>query len=106
MDKYRIRNGVLKENMSRFIEQCVVLEAMMGGKYTVRDLKESKDIWELVSTNANPINGFSYRDEVKKETDIVTCKEGVANLTRDLKKETTRNFSSLLGSFRQFEILV
>ena len=88
MDKYRIRNGVLKENMSRFIEQCVVLEAMMGGKYTVKDLKESQNIWELVSTNANPINGFSYRDEATKHTDIVTCKEGVANLTRDLKKET------------------
>ena len=88
MDKYRIRNGVLKENMSRFIEQCVVLEAMMGGKYTVKDLRESDDIWKLVSENANPINGFSYRDEVKKETDIVTCKEGIANLTRDLKKET------------------
>jgi len=88
MDKYRIRNGVLKENMSRFIEQCVVLEAMMGGKYTVKDLKESKNIWELVSTNANPINGFSYRDEATKHTDIVTCKEGVTKLATDLKKET------------------
>ena len=88
MDKYRIRNGVLKENMSRFIEQCVVLEAMMGGKYTVKDLKESKNIWELVSTNANPINGFSYRDEATKNTDIVTCKEGVIKLATDLKKET------------------
>jgi conjugal transfer mating pair stabilization protein TraG len=88
MDKYRIRNGVLKENMSRFIEQCVVLEAMMGGKYTVKDLKESKNIWELVSTNANPINGFSYRDEATKNTDIVTCKEGVTKLATDLTKET------------------
>ena len=88
MDKYRIRNGVLKENMSRFIEQCVVLEAMMGGKYTVKDLKESQNIWELVSTNANPINGFSYRDEATKHTDIVTCKEGVIKLATDLKKET------------------
>jgi conjugal transfer mating pair stabilization protein TraG len=88
MDKYRIRNGVLKENMSRFIEQCVVLEAMMGGKYTVKDLKESKNIWELVSTNANPINGFSYRDEATKHTDIVTCKEGVTKLATDLTKET------------------
>ena len=88
MDKYRIRNGVLKENMSRFIEQCVVLEAMMGGKYTVKDLKESKNIWELVSTNANPINGFSYRDEATKHTDIVTCKEGVTKLDTDLTKET------------------
>ena len=88
MDKYRIRNGVLKENMSRFIEQCVVLEAMMGGKYTVKDLKESKNIWELVSTNANPINGFSYRDEATKHTDIVTCNEGVTKLATDLTKET------------------
>ncbi|CAL7960280.1 hypothetical protein MIDIC_10054 [Alphaproteobacteria bacterium] len=35
MDKYRIRDGTLKENMERFINQCVVLESLMGGKYTL-----------------------------------------------------------------------
>ena len=96
MDKYRIRDGVLKENMARFIDQCVVLESMMGGVYTVGDLHKTDNIWELVRDNANPINGFSYRDETKKETKIVTCKAGAIKLDADLTKHT-KSLASYFG---------
>jgi conjugal transfer mating pair stabilization protein TraG len=91
LGKYRIHDGTLKENMERFIQQCVVLESMMGGKYTVKDLQNSKDIWGLVSTNANPILGFSYRfsstlqtKAAEGGTEIVTCKAGAKLLEKDL----------------------
>lgn len=96
MHKYRIRDGTLKENMERFIDQCVVLEALMGAKYTVKELRENTDIWKLVSENANPINGFSYRDKSTKSSDILTCKEGAAKLEKDLATET-KSIASYFG---------
>lgn len=96
MGKYRIRDGVLKENMERFIHQCVKLEALMGGKYTLRDLHHTNNIWELVKNNANPINGFSYRDISTKKTTILTCKEGAPKLDKDLEKHT-KSLASYFG---------
>ena len=100
MNKYRIKDGRLKENMSRFIDECVVLESLRGGRFTVQDLNDSKDIWGLVRDNANPILGFPYRYGKNKnsreigpsqrrllgDTDILTCKKGAKELEKDLNK--------------------
>ncbi|RZI47515.1 conjugal transfer protein TraG [Rickettsiales endosymbiont of Peranema trichophorum] len=96
MDRYRIRDGILKENISRFIDQCVVLEAMMGGKYTVSDLHHAENIWQLVRDNANPINGFTYREPTTKTADILTCKEGAKKLDKELTKHT-KGLATYLG---------
>jgi conjugal transfer mating pair stabilization protein TraG len=85
MGKFRIREGNLKENMTRFIHECVILESLSGGKYTVDDLRRSNDIWNLVKTNAHPIYGFSYRG--KDGTEILTCKEGAKLIDEDLKEQ-------------------
>ena len=85
MGKFRIREGNLKENMTRFIHECVILESLSGGKYTVDDLRRSNDIWDLVKTNAHPIYGFSYRG--KDGTEILTCKEGAKLIDKDLKEQ-------------------
>ena len=96
MGKYRIRDGTLKENMERFIQQCVMFEALMGGKYTIDDLHHTKDIWSLVRDNGNPINGFSYRDPTTKKTTILSCKAGAQELDKKLNKHGDE-LSSVLG---------
>ena len=67
------------------IHECVILESLSGGKYTVDDLRRSNDIWDLVKTNAHPIYGFSYRG--KDGTEILTCKEGAKLIDKDLKEQ-------------------
>ena len=94
MGKYRIRDGNLKENMTRFIKRCVILESLSGGKYTVDDLRTTKDIWDLVKNNANPVIGFSYRG--KGGTEILSCKEGVKLIDKDLKEQVGK-LSSFMG---------
>jgi conjugal transfer mating pair stabilization protein TraG len=94
MGKYRIRDGNLKENMTRFIKRCVILESLSGGMYTVDDLRTTKDIWDLVKNNANPIIGFSYRG--KGGTEILSCKEGVKLIDKDLKDQVGK-LSSFMG---------
>ena len=75
--KFRIVNDDVSQNMRSFVGQCVVYDVMLGRKYTMQDLKNTDDIWGLISSNASPNRSFVWRDPTTRRTDIVTCKEGV-----------------------------
>jgi conjugal transfer mating pair stabilization protein TraG len=77
-NRFKIIDPDFNMNMERFVNRCVVFDAMIGSKYSMKDLQNSDDIWQLVSSKASNILGFSYRDP-GNENKIVTCREG-ANL--------------------------
>lgn len=79
--QFRIVDPVFKGNMERFVNQCVVYDAMIGHKYTLDDLQKTNDIWGLVTTNASPVLGFLYKQSNNPGT-IVTCKAGAAALNK------------------------
>ena len=62
----KLTNPILKENMRRFLCNCVSIEARIGTKYNEVDLKNSTDIWGLVSKSRHPILGFVWYDGVTK----------------------------------------
>jgi len=92
---FRITNEDLAENMRQFVGQCVTYDALLGRKYTIDDLRNSDDIWKLVSINASPVRSFVWRD-LKKEhqpatrPSIITCKEGVAKFNHEWKGELNK----------------
>lgn len=73
--QFRIVDPEFKGNMERFVNQCVVYDAMIGHKYTLTDLQNTPNIWELVRANASPVLGFlfKFRGEPGK---IVSCALG------------------------------
>lgn len=77
--KFRIVDPDFNANMERFVNQCVVIPAMIGHKYTLKELHKSDNIWKLVSENASPVLGFMYKDG-RGSGSIVTCKTGVQKL--------------------------
>ncbi|MBY0500445.1 MAG: conjugal transfer protein TraG N-terminal domain-containing protein [Alphaproteobacteria bacterium] len=77
--QFRIVDPAFKGNMERFINQCVVYDAMIGHKYTLIDLQNTPDIWALVMTKASPVLGFLYK-EGNTPGAIVTCKAGAQKL--------------------------
>ncbi|MBI2707957.1 MAG: conjugal transfer protein TraG N-terminal domain-containing protein [Proteobacteria bacterium] len=79
--KFRIVDPVFKGNMERFVNQCVVYDAMIGHKYTLSHLQNTPDIWELVKSKASPVLGFLYQDESSPGA-VVTCKEGAQKLEK------------------------
>lgn len=89
LGKFRITDPVFKGNMERFVNQCVVYDAMIGHKYTLSDLYNSPNIWELVTTNASPVLGFLYK-EANTPGEIITCKEGAQRLNSLWDTEITR----------------
>jgi conjugal transfer mating pair stabilization protein TraG len=84
---FHITNEDLASNMREFVGHCVVYDAMLGRKYTIEDLRNSDDIWGLVSTNASPVRSFVWKDphnlgEPSARPEIITCREGVARFNR------------------------
>ena len=87
--QFRIVDPGFKGNMERFVNQCVVYDVMIGHKYTLSDLQNTPNIWELVKANASPVLGFMYR-EGKLPGHIVTCKEGAQALDKLWSAEIKR----------------
>jgi conjugal transfer mating pair stabilization protein TraG len=94
--KFRIVDPVFKGNMERFVNQCIVYDAMIGHKYTLTDLQNTPDIWGLVSGKASPVLGFLYK-EGKNPGSVVTCKEGAHKL-RGLWEGEIKNAIQIYGS--------
>ena len=84
---FHITNEDLASNMREFVGHCVVYDAMLGRKYTIEDLRNTDDIWGLVSSNASPVRSFVWKDphnvgEPSARPEIITCREGVARFNR------------------------
>jgi len=88
---FRIVDPLFKGNMERFVNQCIVYDVMIAKKYTLTELHNTPDIWELVKGKASPILGFLYKggpgqnDKSGAKTSpgvIMTCKAGAGELEK------------------------
>jgi len=88
---FRIVDPLFKGNMERFVNQCIVYDVMIAKKYTLTELHNAPDIWELVKGNASSILGFLYKagpgqnDKSGAKTSpgaIMTCKAGAGELEK------------------------
>ena len=68
---WRIRSPEFLENMSNFIDRCVMLDAMIGYHYTPEELLTTDDIWGLVKANAATLRQTSVR--IGKTRSLMSC---------------------------------
>lgn len=68
---WRIRSPEFMENMSNFIDRCVMLDAMIGYHYTPEELLKTDDIWSLVKANAATLRYTSVR--IGKTKRLMSC---------------------------------
>ena len=99
---FHITNEDLSENMRSFVGQCVLYDAMLGRKYTIDDLRNSDDIWGLISASPSPVRSFLWRDPRTDDAprgrpDIITCQVGVARINRLWAGELDRS-ATLFGT--------
>lgn len=69
----KITDPSFNANMQKFMQQCVFYD-LMYGRYTLKELNSSIDIWELVKNNASVARGFIYDGSYK------SCSEAAASL--------------------------
>jgi conjugal transfer mating pair stabilization protein TraG len=90
---FHITNSDLSETLQSFMTQCVVYDALLGKKYTLHDLKNSPDIWKLVTSNLSPARSFTFKAPGKNQVpQIVPCNKVVGLLNQWLTKDVQNAF--------------
>jgi hypothetical protein len=82
---WRIGNPEFAKNMNTFIKRCIVLEAMIGTRFTPDDVFDSTDIFRLVTERAGTFRQVDFRVDGKFER--INCKEAGALLKTYLPTE-------------------
>lgn len=82
---WRINNPEFASNMNVFLKRCVVLESMIGTRFTPDDVLSSTDIFRLVTENAGTFRQVDFR--VNKRLERVNCQEAGRILKTYLKPE-------------------
>ena len=71
-------------NLKAFVQNCMVFD-IAKGKYTLKALLETPDVWAFLKTHASPIRGFPYRVG-PNQTQIMTCAKSMENDDTQLEK--------------------
>lgn len=82
---WRIGNPEFASNMNTFIKRCIVLEAMIGSRFTPDDVFDSTDIFKLVTEKAGTFRQVDFI--VDKNFHRINCKEAGAKLKEYLPTE-------------------
>ncbi len=75
---WRIANPEFAGNMDAFLKRCVVLESMIGTRFSPQDIIDSDNILELVSKMAGTFRKVDFR--LGKKTQRYNCKEAADQL--------------------------
>ncbi|MGE4348872.1 MAG: conjugal transfer protein TraG N-terminal domain-containing protein [Candidatus Berkiella sp.] len=66
---FKAINSKDRQNLKNYVEQCVFYD-IHHGKYSFDDLRQTEDIWQLISAKPSPIRSFLM------DSKVATCKEG------------------------------
>ncbi len=91
--QFHIVDENVSENMRGFVTQCIAYDAMLGRKYTFQDLKNTDDIWGLVTASPSPVRSFLWR-EFGQKSQIVTCQVGAQKLNTLFGREIANSADS------------
>ncbi len=86
MKVFTIYDENFAENMRQFVGQCVIYDLALGRKYTIQDLRNTHDMWRLVSHQASEARSFLWKDP-GTPGEIVTCAEGVKRFNQQWQSQ-------------------
>lgn len=100
----KIRDPQFLNNMSHFIERCVILPASIGKQFTKEELVSVNDIWRLVRDRAGTFTTLPFSVERKQEDKLdipyPTCQQAASYLEDNyFKKEIKENIDLLNRKF-------
>ncbi|ECI2685385.1 conjugal transfer mating pair stabilization protein TraG [Salmonella enterica subsp. enterica serovar Braenderup] len=86
------QNGDLAMLLSEYVQQCVIGDIMLSHKYSMAELMQSSDPYEIIFRKPSPLRGVIVpRGNSLAQAGFQTC-EALANnvLKRELKVDTTK----------------
>ncbi len=88
--EFKIVNQNFRENIKNFVGQCVKYDIMLNNKYTFDDLRESTDLWGLVTSNPSKVRGIYWIPIEEGKAEYVTCAGAVEKFNQEWKNELNR----------------
>ena len=83
----RIQDPVFGENLESYINQCVKYDVMIGMNYGIKELMNTKDIWQFLDEKSSNLRMFNYRKPDKGGRELVHCKTGLNKIKSFLNDE-------------------
>jgi len=102
----KITDPLFNANMQKFMQQCVFYDVMYG-RYSLKDINQARDIWELVKSNASVARGFIYDGHFRSCVEAATLLDGAWNsVIEDAKSKYAGfafgNHSDALANFEKY----
>jgi len=98
--EWKIRNPEFVNNMNNFIKRCIIIDTTIGGKYSIKELLESENIWELIKSRSSKIRRVGIRSFGSYK--LYSCKEAATDIFpeyfRNEIEETLLRYASSLYS--------
>lgn len=88
----KITDPLFNANMQKFMQQCVFYDVMYG-RYTLKDINQSTDIWDLVKVNASVARGFIYDGSFASCSEAAGLLDGLWNSVIDDAKSKYAGFA-------------
>ena len=93
---WKIANPEFSSNMDSFIKRCVVLEAMIGHRFTPEVVYSSADVFSLVTENAGTFRKIPLR--INGAEQRATCKEAGGYFKNYMKSEVDKLAGKYINS--------
>jgi conjugal transfer mating pair stabilization protein TraG len=93
MNQYRIKDGELQSNLSKFSKQCIVYDIALK-RYSVSDLKKSTNLWDFLEKNTSKSTLVDICDgtvkEASKKCSFQSCPKALEKMKGQFKNEKNR----------------
>lgn len=94
ISKYKITDGTLEQNFNKFAKQCIAYDLALG-RYSLDDLKKTKDLLNFLKTNTSKVRMIRYFDPAlgtsnqsdSKQGSYITCKQAAELFSKKLGNE-------------------
>jgi conjugal transfer mating pair stabilization protein TraG len=82
----------VQQDLNQFVKNCVIGDMLINHKYSFSDLKNSTDIWGLVTSKPSPVRSMAFHDGT-----INTCQASVALLKKEIQQDIDSNIIKSLA---------
>lgn len=95
----KVRDPEFVGNLHSFIDGCILTRGMIGHPFTLEEVRESKDLWNLVRSRTKGVVTKWTKYENGKRS-LKNCTQGVEYIDEKLKPEVNNLIDYIMGKYQ------
>ncbi len=86
------------ENVTTFINRCIIQEALIGARITFDDLLNTPNLWKTIRTQANKCLGMYWIDKHNQKRSFLSCQEAASRFEKEIISSYSSFFKATFSS--------